>query len=153
MQLSSVPRKRVDISALPVKDGKSRRLFILADGKRSLAQIFSMCGLGNQEGLELAELMLGNGYLQLADDPGSWVTQPSVGDQQPVPVDAFVAGLTAELAKYIGPVASIVMADFNLPEKEIGLDLRQHIISTVMKEIDGEDRERFLQAVRAASLS
>lgn len=153
MQLSSVPRKLVEISALPVKDGKTRRLFILADGKRTLAQIFSMCGIGNQEGLDLVELLIGNGHLQLTDDPVSWVTQPSVGDQQPVPVNAFIAALTAELAKYIGPVASIVMADFNLPEKEIGLDLRQHIISTVMKEIDGEDRERFLLAVRAAKLS
>jgi len=150
MQLSSVPRKLVDISALPVKDPKTRRLFILADGKRSLAQVFSICKVEPREGFALVESMLEDGYLQLADDAPAEVKQQVVGTARPVPVDPFVAGLTAELARFIGPVASIVMADLDLPEKEIDIELRQRVIEAVMGEIDAADRDRFLLGVRAA---
>jgi hypothetical protein len=152
MQLSSVPRKLVNISALPSKDGKTRRLFILADGKRSLAQIFSMCKFENNEGFELVQLLAEDSHIQLMNDSSLEVKQPAVVDEQPVPVDSFINGLTAELAKFIGPVASIVISDFDLPEKEIGINLRRQIITTVIGEVDDADKESFMTAVRAANL-
>jgi hypothetical protein len=149
MQLSSVPRKLVDISALPSKDGKTRRMFILADGQRSLAQIFSMCKFENREGFDLVQMLVEDGHFQLMNDSSPMVKQPAV-DEQLVPVDIFIEGLTAELSKFIGPVASIVISDFDMPEKEIGINLRRHIIKTVIEEVDDSDRESFIKGVQAA---
>jgi hypothetical protein len=150
MQLSSVPRKLVDISVLPSKDGKTRRLFILADGKRSLAEIFSMCKFENREGFDLVQSLVEDGQVQLLNNSSPMVIQPGVVDEQLVPVDTFINGLTAELSIFIGPVASIVISDFDLPEKEIGINLRRQIINTVIGEVDDADKGSFMRSVQAA---
>lgn len=157
MRLSAVPGKLVELSAFPIKDVKARRLFILADGKRTLGQLFSMCNIEAEEGVALVKLMIDDGHLHLPDDdyPSDIdlpvAPQITAGDQHLVPVVDFIDGLTAELAKYIGPVASIVMGDFDLPAEAIGIKERRRIINAVLEEIDGEKlKKRFSITVQAA---
>jgi hypothetical protein len=155
MRLSDVPRKLVKLSAMAIKDGKARRIFILADGKRSLKAIFGMSNIEPQEGFEVAALMSEDGYIQCSSDsPATALKQSSIKNQQPIPVKDFINGLTAALSEYIGPVASIIINDFDIPEREIGSELRQHIINASSLEIDEEvDKQRFLETVRIAAWS
>lgn len=153
MQLTVVPGKLVEISNLTVEDGRARRLFILADGKRSLAQIFEMIKIEAHEGIDLVKMMLEAGWLRLLNS-GAFSSERALSIEEQtnsVSVDDFISGITAELSKYIGPVASIVMGDFDLPEQEIDKNAKQSIVSTVVEEIDDPgDQQKFLIAVQKA---
>jgi hypothetical protein len=154
MQLTVVPGKLVEVSNLTVADGRARRLFILADGKRSLAQIFEMIKIEAHEGIDIVKMMLEAGWIRLLNS-GAFSSEKALFIEEPthsVSADDFVSGMTTELSKYIGPVASIVMGDFDLSEPEIDKNTKQSIVSTVVEEIDDpEDQQKFLIAVQKAN--
>jgi len=79
MQSKSVPRKEVALSAVSIKDTKTRRLFILADGKKSLEQIYRLCNVDENLGSELMKVLLDEGYLSITGN------QPTAAPVPPAP--------------------------------------------------------------------
>ena len=63
----AVPRKCIQLSELPIKDSKTRRLFILADGQRSSSEIFKLSLIDEQIAMKLLQSLLDEGYLRVAE--------------------------------------------------------------------------------------
>jgi len=151
MPVSAIPKKRVEISALSLSNSKARRLFILADGKRTIAQILSLAKIGEQEGLEIINNMVDIGFLEFATK--STDRQPSAIAQSSSPLikDStrnFLDTMSKELAKFIGPAARIIVDDLDISANELGAGEQQQIIETLAQEIDDLNaRKRFLAAV------
>lgn len=154
MQLSAIPTKLVDIASFPLKDGKTRRVFILIDGKRSLNQIFDLLKIEIQDGLGLVGMMLEKGYLRLLNESSktsqsSPAGQVSGGNISKSMSTRFLSEVSGELAKFVGPVASIIMEDFDQDDTEIDRETCKNIIATVAKEIDDlDDKMVFLESVQ-----
>lgn len=146
MQLSTVLEKCVDISKLSIKDAKARRIFILADGRRTLDQIFNLCMIDEAEGIALTEILLDGGFLK--NTSGEKVSAAKTFQVSPArePLDeSFIADITSELAKYVGPVASIVMSDVMEQSQGPGANNRRLLVERAAKQIDNrDDRENFL---------
>jgi hypothetical protein len=140
MQIDSVPSKNISIAALPVKDAKLRRFFILADGKRSWREIYNICKVDEELGASLAEELVDGGYL----------TQGEGGSAPLVATGDFVRTLSSELANYIGPVAGILVKQLELPEELISKGEIDKILSVVAMEIDNkEEKKQFLANMAA----
>jgi hypothetical protein len=132
------------ISALTIKDVKTRRFFILADGQKSCSEIFRLCCIDEQTGMRLLQVLLDEGCLRVAETSSEKKPKP---DQHSLQSDVFIEDLTRELANYVGPFAQVVMHSIDLPEKEICKEDRRKIINVVMQEIESEsDRRNFLSA-------
>ena len=159
MNLSAVPRKCTELSKLPIKDVKTRRLFILADGKRSLAEVFRLSMIDQTVGIGLVQSLLDGEYLLIPElDPG--ISEPdsrprehAEADLKKVNSTVFIEGLTEELSKYVGPFAAVVMRSFHLTGEEVGSEERRRIISMVVEEIEEQqNKQRFLSAIKLAGL-
>lgn len=161
MQSSSVPKKEVALSAVSIKDIKTRRLFILADGKKSLEQIYQLCNVDKNLGSELMEVLLDEGYISLTGNQTTAAPTPPAPakqsdtdqqDQQLVSTTDFTASLTEELAKYIGPVAPMMVKRIALPENGLTKEAIDWTINTLAEEIeDDKDKEQFIENMGVAS--
>lgn len=151
MQSNSIPRKQVAISALSVKESKTRRLFILADGKRSLGQIYHLCKLDEDLGSELAKVLLDEGYISI---DGSGIPAPAKKaklDQQSGFSADFIERLTTELANYVGPVAGMLVKRITLSEQGLTKADIGRILSSLAEEIEGDkDKQQFLKNMNVA---
>ena len=151
MPVSAIPKKLVEISALPLSNSKARRLFILADGKRTIAQIFSLAKIGEQEGAEIINNMVDNGFLELAKTGTDRLPPPTGQSTSPsikVPTKNFLDQISKELAKFIGPAAMIIVDDLDISANALGAEEQQQIIEALAQEIDDLNaRKRFLAAV------
>ncbi|MCP4342860.1 MAG: hypothetical protein GY799_29255 [Desulfobulbaceae bacterium] len=151
MQSKSVPRKQVAISEISVKESKARQLFILADGKRSLGQIYQLCKLDENLGYELAKVLLDAGYISM---DGSGIPAPAKDsklDQQSGFTADFIERLTNELANYVGPVAGMLVKRITLPEQGLAKEDIGRILSSLSEEIEGDkDKQQFLKNMKVA---
>lgn len=151
MQSNSVPTKQVAISELSVKESRTRQLFILADGKRSLGQIYQLCKLDEGLGHDLAKVLLDAGYISLTGSGKPAPTQESRADQELVSAPDFIKSLTEELANYIGPVATMLVKRIVLPEQGLSKEDIGRILSSLSEEIEGDkDKQQFLKNMNAA---
>ena len=155
MQLSAIPTKLIDVANFLVKDSKTRRVFILINGKRSLSEIFDLLKVEMQEGVDLISMMLEKGYLQFLDE-GTTTDQTSATNQvisgnltKSMSTKVFLNEVSDELAKFIGPVASIIMADFELGDGELDKDTCEKVINAIAKEIDDlDEKQNFIKSVQ-----
>jgi hypothetical protein len=147
MDSSAVPRKCIKLSEFPIKDSKTRRLFILADGKRSSSAIFKLSAIDEQTGMKLLQCLLEEGYLRVVE---TFAGKTPKAGQQLVKSSHFIEGLTQELANYVGPFAQVVMNAIDFTDKEICREDRRKIINVVLQEIESEEgRRNFLTAARS----
>lgn len=151
MQIDAVPRKQVELTALSINDIKTRRVFILADGKKSLGQIYQLCNIDEDQGTALVKVLLEGGYISLTSEKISVPVKRTVSDQQLVYIADFVEKLTDELTNYLGPVAEMLVKRIELPEQVITKGEINMVLSLLAKEIEGEgDKQLFLTKMRAA---
>ncbi len=161
MQSNLVPIKQVALSAVSLKDIKTRRLFILADGKKSLGQLYQLCNIDDNLGSELMKVLLDEGYVSLtgnkiaaAPSPASMSApaKQSHSDQQVVSTTDFTKSLTEELAKYIGPVAPMMVQRIALPENGLTKEEIDWTINTLSEEIeDDKHKQQFINNMGVAS--
>ncbi|MGB3209408.1 MAG: hypothetical protein WBB19_01760 [Desulforhopalus sp.] len=145
MQVDAVPRKLVDVTALSIRDNKTRRIFILADGKRSLGQIYQMCKIDEELGGNLVNVLLDKGYVSLTGNDTSVPATKGTFEQHLVSTADFVEKISVELANYIGPVAAMLVEKITPVEKNISTGEIGRIINILAKEIEeDEDRHLFL---------
>ena len=150
MQYDVIPIKQVELSAMPIKECKARLLFIMADGRRNLGEIFRQCKINVQEGNTLLENLITVGYLRLSGEtlPGTPQDAPPI--QQATPIDGFAEILTSELANYIGPVAGMLVKRIGFQEGDTSREQLHKIINDLALEIEGEpDRNTFVTTMRA----
>jgi hypothetical protein len=151
LQIDAVPRKQVELTALSINDIKTRRVFILADGKKSLGQIYQLCNIDEDQGTALVKVLLEGGYISLTSEKISVPVKRTVSDQQLVYIADFVEKLTDELTNYLGPVAEMLVKRIELPEQVITKGEINMVLSLLAKEIEGEgDKQLFLTKMRAA---
>jgi hypothetical protein len=151
LQIDAVPRKQVELTALSINDIKTRRVFILADGKKSLGQIYQLCNIDEDQGTALVKVLLEGGYISLTSEKISVPVKRTVSDQQLVYIAEFVEKLTDELTNYLGPVAEMLVKRIELPEQVITKGEINMVLSLLAKEIEGEgDKQLFLTKMRAA---
>lgn len=153
MSVGAVPRKQVELSALPAEATKARRIFILADGKRTLDQIYQLCKLDEDEGTALVNILVDEGCISLEGDVAPAREVEVVPSGEGVPVADVVEKLTAELANHIGPIAPILVKRAALPENEISKEHLGKVITSLAEEIEAEeDRQTFLTKMEASLL-
>lgn len=149
--MDAVPRKQVELTALSINDIKTRRVFILADGKKSLGQIYRLCKIDEDQGAALVKVLLDGGYISLPSEKISVPAKKTESDQQLVFTADFVESLIDELTNYLGPVAEMVIKRIELPEQVITKGEISMVLSLLAKEIEGEgDKQLFLTNMRAA---
>jgi len=148
MNTLSVPRKCIGLHQLPVKDGKLRRLFIIADGQRSIAEIIKHALIGEEEGLKLVQQLIDNNYLGVDD--------AEAGAAQPVEVDStdsqeFLNTVTEELAKFVGPYAMVAMEPHNSFTRLDSQEQRAQVVQAALAELDSDqDKNQFLDSLKKA---
>ncbi|TKB10073.1 hypothetical protein [Desulforhopalus sp. IMCC35007] len=159
MNTSAIPRKCIELSNLPAKDIKSRRLFILADGKRSIEEIIRLSAISEKECMDLMQTLLEKDYLCIKEQKEK-ISFNSAGQQFTGPINDsgrdvsfFIEKITDELAKYIGPFATVALSGFEFPDNTITLSEKQAVISSAVDEIEGdEDKKKFLKFIKDAQL-
>ncbi len=150
MQINSVPSKMIALSALPIKDVKVRRFFILADGKRSWREICQLCLVDEDSGALIAKTLVDGGYLSNGESGVVAVKTEVKPSSSVIATGDFVSSLTKELANYVGPIASILVKQIDLPEKAISRSQIDKVLQTLVQEIDSEqEKEQFLANMSA----
>ncbi|WP_136796279.1 hypothetical protein [Desulfosediminicola ganghwensis] len=145
MDISSVPGKCIELTALPIKDGKVRRLFILADGKRTVSEIIRQAMVAENEGLEGIQQLLTHNFLAIGES-GS-----EAGKHTPA---AFLRRVTEELAEFVGPFAAVAMEPYASLLQNDSDSARQEVIEAALAEIDSnEDRQELLSTLKPQDLS
>jgi hypothetical protein len=150
MQIDRIPVKQVELSAMPIKESKTRMMFIMADGRRSLGEIFRQCRINDQEGNALLENLIAGGHLRLTGETLPAIPQDAPPVQQATPFDGFAEILTNELANYIGPVARMLVKRIDFQEGDLSREQLNEIINDLALEIEeGPDRNTFVTTMRA----
>lgn len=151
MNISAIPQKCVSLSKLPIKDVKTRRLFILSDGKRSLKEIYSLSAVTEEKGLELIQQLVGSKYLSIeAEVPQKSKTASQRGN---IESTVFVKLVTQELAKYVGPFASVLMDSLDVSGEQLSPESQKRVIDIVSKEIEGQkEKSSFLMSLKRSGL-
>lgn len=156
MELSLVLKKQVELSALPISDTKYRRLFILADGKRTLGELFKLCGFNATQGGAVAEVLLAEGFITSVEAEQPPVPlqpvrpAPGVQAQESITITADIAQkLETAIAQHLGPIAAILVKQ-NAP---IGTVVTNQQLDTILGDIarhieEKSTREQFLNKVR-----
>ncbi|MDP3480564.1 MAG: hypothetical protein Q8R88_12390 [Desulfoprunum sp.] len=137
-----VLRKQVELAALQSSDSKTRRLFILADGKKSLEQLYQLCGFNEAQGASIVEALMGVGAIGVvgntAQDPGQGV----------VISDDIVKKIVGEMANYVGPIATILVQRNARSGQVVTHEELNQIFVTLAENIEGdEDKQQFLAKV------
>lgn len=148
MDSSALPTKCINIAALPIKDVKTRRLFILADGKRSLQEIIKLSGMTEEKALDKLQDMVDGNFISLEKlDTNQNSPHFTANDKN----HNFILEVTETLAEYIGPFATVVMSSFTAPI--ILPSDKQKIINRASMEIESTDaRETFLNSLKASGI-
>ena len=150
MQIDGIPIKLVELSAMPIRESKARLLFIMADGRRSLGEIFRQCRIDDQEGSVLLEILITCGYLRLTGETLPGIPQDAPPLQQATLFDGFAEILTGELANYVGPIARMLVKRIGFQEREASREQLHKIINDLALEIEEEtDRNTFVTTMRA----
>jgi hypothetical protein len=150
MQIDGIPIKQVELSAMPIKESKTRLMFIMADGRRSPGEIFRQCRINDQEGNVLLENLITGGYLRLTGETPPGIPQDAPPIQQAAQFDEFAEILTNELANYVGPVAKMLVKRIDFQEGESSREQLNQIINDLALEIEeGLDRNTFVTTMRA----
>lgn len=144
MSLHAVLCKKVELSDLPVSAIKARRIFILADGKRSLSQIFRLCRVDEDEGAALVKILLDEGCISVDEEAVPAREGRGSSSEDVFSVVEVTEKLSTELAKHIGPIAGILVKRAVLPEDEISKGQLRKVVDTLAGEIESsEDRQLF----------
>lgn len=150
MDTSAAPHKCIELSSFPIKDVKTRRLFILSDGRRSIDQIIGLSGLSDDDALALIQDFIKKGFLgfeRLDTVKNSSYSSTEVG------ADRFLEQVTESLAQLVGPFAKVALGEFSFSSGPLSPSMRQEVINVAIQEIEGtEDREAFLSGLRNAGL-
>lgn len=150
MQYDVIPYKQVELTAMPIKECKARLLFIMADGRRNLGEIFRQCRISVQEGNAMLENLIAGGYLRLSGGTLPGIPQDATPIQQATPFDGFAKILTSELANYVGPVAGMLIKRIGFEEREASREQLHKIINDLALEIEEEtDRNTFVATMHA----
>jgi len=150
MQIDRIPIKLVELSAMPIKESKTRMMFIMADGRRNLGEIFRQCRIDDQEGYALLENLIADGYLRLTGGTLSGILKNAPPIQQVTPFDGFAEILANELANYLGPVARMLVKGVDFQENVLSREQLNEIINDLALEIEeGADRNNFVKTMRA----
>ena len=152
MQIDAVPKKQVELTALSINDIKTRRMFILADGKKSLGQIYRLCNIDEDQGAALVQELLNGGYISLSSEKKISVPAKSTEfDRESISTADFVERLIDELTNYLGPVSEMLVKRIEIPEPVITNGEISVVLSLLANEIDVEgDKQLFLKNMRAA---
>lgn len=151
MNISAVPKKCISLSLLPIKDAKTRRLFIFSDGKRSLKEIYSLSAITEENGSELIQQLLESDYLNL--EAGAKGRKKTASKYSNIEYALFVEQITQELAKYVGPFASVFIDSLDLSDESISPENQQRVIDIFATGIEGQKEKRtFLMSLKRARL-
>lgn len=157
MNSQVTPNKIIDLSDLGKVDMKTRRLFVLMDGNRSVAELAKLCHVEESECECMVQKLLSDGYINAVGfENNSECEDPSAGSldgeplaqSQKVECKGFEDCLTKELAKYIGPIAKLVVAKTEAKKGVLPVSKMQEIVLTVSTEIESEaEKDMFIEAM------
>ncbi len=156
MELDSAIEKLVKISELEIKDLKIRRIFVFADGKRTLKKIFSLSGFDDEQGIACAQQLFdvgaigytGGGAAPVGDAPTASVS--SSANAEYVFSEQEIEVLVAVMGEYVGPVASMLVNKTVKSGQGVSMQELDGILSGFANSIeDNEKREEFLATVRS----
>jgi len=139
MELNLILKKQVGLSALETTDSKIRRLFILADGRRTVKELFALCGFGVDQGAAITEKLLADGAL-------STITAvPLAPGKSTQATDAATKKLIDTLAHYLGPIAAILVQNSVQPESVLTEEQFAATVNDLAGHIEADnDRQKFL---------
>ena len=150
MDLDAKVIKLVDLSAVKIKDLKIRRIFIFANGERSLREIFESVKFEEEQGIEMARRLIEEGCITLDSD--AIVTPTPVnhsGDSLTFTVE-HIELLVEKMGAHIGPIASILVQRAVSVGQKVSQDELSGILENFASKIEDPDkREEFLADIRA----
>lgn len=143
MQEEMVLQKLVELSAIQYRDSKTRRFFILADGKRTFDQLCELCGFDRSQGEVIAEMLLSDGVVGFAPAP------PSDQEQRLVVTEKMIEQLLSEIVNHIGPVANIFVKKSISAGSSLTKTQLDNITANLADHIETQgDRRVFLKKAR-----
>jgi len=154
MDLDVAVKKLVDLSAVKIKDLKTRRMFLLVDGERTLREIFEFCKFDLAQGCEMATSLLESSYISLG---GSSPAPPGTSKLAvPQTVEGFtfmeedIDLLISELGKYIGPISSLLVQKTVKPGQVFSSPDKGKLFDSYASKIeDPVKRKQFLSDIHA----
>jgi hypothetical protein len=151
MNLNATVVKLVDLAAVKTKDLKVRRIFILADGKRSLRDILKFANFDEQQGMEMAQVLIDAGYVELGSAPTT--STPVAGNQSRngfIFTEEDIEFLKEEMGKYIGPFSSVlIQKKVRVGQSFSSEEINALFESLALKIEDIDQRRQFLTEIRA----
>jgi len=152
MDLDATVVKLVDLAAVKIKDLKTRRIFIMADGKRSLRNIFTLSKFAEQEGIEMARALIDGGYINL----GGSATAPTVstattpGKNEFTFTEEDIEFLADEMGKYIGPFSTVLVRKTVKAGQSFSPKAMDELFERLALKIENKERRsQFLVEIRA----
>jgi hypothetical protein len=150
MQENTILSKRIKLSELVSRDPKTRRLFILTNGERTLADLNKLCGFNAAEGASIAIALIKDGAISTSNSiQTSKNVQADSRAQEPVP-GTIADKVTDELAVYLGPIAAVLVSRSIRSDEEVSRTELETIFLTLVQQIEEEeDQVKCLHNLRA----
>ncbi len=159
MELDAAIKKVVKLSDLEIKDLKTRRIFVFADGKRTLRELFDLCGFNAEEGGAYAQELFDAGAIAYLDgaspvavtqSAGSVSTQGAGSAGDFIFTEDEIEVLVIQMGKYVGPVATMLVRNTISPNQSATHQELKSIIHSLADNIDDFDKKQeFLNTVES----
>ncbi|THB70049.1 MAG: hypothetical protein D6B25_20630 [Desulfobulbaceae bacterium] len=144
MQVKTILKKKVDLSALNGKDLKTRRLFILANGERTFEELCQLSGVDQGEASIIIKNLVDETYLEVV---AAQQVKPGEGI---LISDELAEKITEALAHYVGPIAPVLVNNSLTPGQELSRDQFQSELRTLARHIEEySEQSEFLDQTKA----